>query len=136
MKELLMPMFGMMSLTFILMPLTAWARVRAVRSRQIKIKNFELMDLNEAPELVRKTTRHWSNLYEVPTVFYALVLVALVMNIQDSWIAYAAWLYVGLRVVHATIHITYNKVFHRFLAFAASNLTLLFIFFRVILNTI
>jgi len=36
-----------------------------------------------------------------------------------------AWAYVALRVVHSLIHITYNHVLHRFLAFASSNFVLL-----------
>ena len=35
-----------------------------------------------------------------------------------------AWAYVALRVVHSGIHCTYNRVKHRFFAFAASNLVL------------
>ena len=36
-----------------------------------------------------------------------------------------AWLYVGLRLVHTLIHISYNYVIHRFMAFVLSMLTLL-----------
>jgi hypothetical protein len=33
-----------------------------------------------------------------------------------------AWLYVGLRVAHSLIYLTYNHVVHRFAVFATSNL--------------
>jgi hypothetical protein len=36
-----------------------------------------------------------------------------------------AWSYVALRVVHSLIHITYNRIVHRFAAFAMSNAALL-----------
>jgi len=36
-----------------------------------------------------------------------------------------AWTYFGLRVLHSLIYLGYNKVLHRFLVFAASNVVLL-----------
>lgn len=35
-----------------------------------------------------------------------------------------AWLYVGLRIAHSAIHVTYNRVRHRLVAFALSNVVL------------
>ena len=35
-----------------------------------------------------------------------------------------AWLYVGLRIVHSLIHLTYNHMMHRFAAFAISSTVL------------
>jgi hypothetical protein len=36
----------------------------------------------------------------------------------------AAWAYVALRGLHSLIHVTYNRVVHRFLVYAASTLLL------------
>lgn len=36
-----------------------------------------------------------------------------------------AWAYVALRAVHSVIHITYNGVTHRLVAFALSNVVLI-----------
>jgi len=36
-----------------------------------------------------------------------------------------AWLYVALRVVHSVIHLTYNRVMHRLIPFAISNVVLI-----------
>ena len=49
---------------------------------------------------------------------------------RASLIAYAtalalAWTYVGLRLVHSAIHVTYNRVRHRLVAFGASNVALI-----------
>ena len=44
-----------------------------------------------------------------------------------------AWLYVALRLVHSAIHLTYNKVRHRLIPFATSNVVLVVywvVFFR------
>jgi hypothetical protein len=36
----------------------------------------------------------------------------------------AAWGYAGLRALHSLIHVTYNRVVHRFLVYVASTLLL------------
>lgn len=36
-----------------------------------------------------------------------------------------AWLYVGLRIVHSAIHLSYNHVIHRLAVFALSSVVLL-----------
>jgi hypothetical protein len=36
----------------------------------------------------------------------------------------AAWAYVALRALHSLIHVTYNRVTHRFLVYVASTLLL------------
>jgi hypothetical protein len=35
------------------------------------------------------------------------------------------WPYVGLRVIHSIIHLTYNHMMHRLIFFALSNLVLI-----------
>jgi hypothetical protein len=37
---------------------------------------------------------------------------------------FVAWTYVGLRMVHSLIHLTYNHVLHRLFAFTLSNVAL------------
>jgi hypothetical protein len=67
---------------------------------------------------------NFRNLFEVPVLFY-LLCVALALNggSTPAFVA-AAWGYVGLRVLHSLIHVTYNRVVHRFLAYVASTLLL------------
>ncbi|MGH8402087.1 MAG: MAPEG family protein, partial [Gammaproteobacteria bacterium] len=36
-----------------------------------------------------------------------------------------AWIYVALRIVHSLIHVTYNKIIHRFSVYATSSFLLL-----------
>jgi hypothetical protein len=130
--EILWPFFAMIALSFILMPITAFARFRAIQGGHLKRSQFKMMDLEGAPEFVIKTTRHWSNLYEVPVLFYALVLLALIQHWDDSSITTAAWLYVFCRYIHGFVHITYNNTLHRLAVFAISIICLLFIFAKLI----
>ena len=47
------------------------------------------------------------------------------MKVQSTLILNLAWIYVGLRYLHAFIHIVYNQVMHRFLVYITSCLVLL-----------
>ena len=67
---------------------------------------------------------NFRNLFEVPVLFY-LLCVALALNGGSTpGFVTAAWAYAGLRALHSLIHVTYNRVVHRFLAYAASTLLL------------
>ena len=80
---------------------------------------------------------NFRNLYETPVLFYALVAIALATNHVFGWLVWGCWLYVALRVLHSFIQCTYNKVTHRFVAFAGSFLLLvgLWLAFVVTLDT-
>jgi hypothetical protein len=43
--------------------------------------------------------------------------------VTDSMVM-LAWIYVVLRIVHSLIHVTYNRILHRFTAFTLSNVAL------------
>lgn len=62
---------------------------------------------------------NFRNLFETPVLFYALCLAMAVTQQVTSAMFAAAWVYVGLRVLHSAIHCTYNRVMHRFAAFGA-----------------
>ena len=125
--ELIYPFLSMIALTFVLMPITSYARIRAVYSGRLRTKHFKLMTFSDEDPFVTKTTRHFNNLFEMPVVFYALILLALHLEMSSPVLTYAAWSFVFFRLVHAIIHITYNKVLHRLVSFVLSCLSL-FIF--------
>ena len=63
---------------------------------------------------------NYRNLFEMPVLFYAICILLLVLNKADGTYAVLAWLFVALRYAHSAIHISYNNVNHRFIAFGAS----------------
>ena len=56
----------------------------------------------------------------MPVLFYLGVLVALALGLRSELLLWLAWAYVALRVAHAAIHLTYNRVMHRFSVYVAS----------------
>ena len=57
-------------------------------------------------------------------LFYAAVLLTLILLIQDAWLIALSWAFVLLRMAHSFIHCTYNNVRHRFTAYVASSFVL------------
>ncbi len=119
--NILYPLFGMVVLTICIVSLVFFARVKQVRAGNLKIEFFELYDGTGAPPDVTKTTRHLSNLFEMPILFYVACLTAFVLGLDSALLIYLGWGYVIVRAIHAFIHLTYNKVVHRITAFMLSN---------------
>jgi hypothetical protein len=60
----------------------------------------------------------------VPVLFYTLCTFVAVTGLTSAAMLLAAWIYVALRVAHSLIHVTYNRVMHRFYVYAASTVLL------------
>ena len=67
---------------------------------------------------------NFKNLLELPVLFYAAIAVSLILFIQNPLLDAMAWAFVILRGVHSLIHITYNRVVHRFFTYFASAIML------------
>jgi hypothetical protein len=105
-----------------------WVKLYADRLGEMRAKRIDPQALASAratAQLERpQAAENFRNLFEVPVLFYVLC-VALVLNGgSTSGFVTAAWAYVALRVVHTLIHVTYNRVTHRFLVYVASTLLL------------
>jgi hypothetical protein len=63
---------------------------------------------------------NFRNLFEMPVLFYFALAVAAVTEQTGPLVLGLAWAYVAARILHTAIHCSYNKVMHRFQAFALS----------------
>ncbi|WOD07997.1 MAPEG family protein [Marinomonas sp. GJ51-6] len=122
---MLYPMFAMVFLTFFIGLVAVRSRILSVKSGTAKVKAFKLMD-GDFPETVIASTRCFNNQFEVPVLFYAACLAFIFFGQSDNSFALGlAWLFVGLRIIHAFIHITYNHILHRIVAFWSSFLVVM-----------
>lgn len=133
---MLYPIFALVALTFVVLFVGLAARISAVKSGQITADSFRLHLPEAAPELIVKTTRHFSNLFEMPVLFYVACVLCLGLGLASQALIALAWLYVLARAIHAAIHITYNNVTHRLIAFATGNLALIAIWAIIVARTI
>lgn len=119
------PMLGLVLWTFIIMLYMAYKRWSAGFAGRLKRGEFKVGESADVPVDVRLAGRNFMNLFEVPVLFYVLCLAAAVAHEVSGSLLAMAWMYVALRVVHSLIHVTYNKIMHRFSIFALSNFLLL-----------
>jgi hypothetical protein len=96
--------------------------------------DFKFGESPQVPPHVSIPNRNFMNLLEVPVLFYFVCVAAFIAQKADPMALYLAWSYVGLRVLHSLVHLTYNKVMHRGLIFAASNGVLLVIWARLFIE--
>ena len=88
----------------------------------------------DLPPSVNWKSHNYSHLLEQPTLFYAVVVIIAIMGATETDI-WAAWIYVGLRVVHSLVQATANKVMVRFVLFALSSLVLIALIFHAAVFT-
>jgi len=123
--EILWPMGSLALLTFCVLGLMPIRRVGAVWKKELTSDDFRYGESTRVSGYVCIPNRAMMNLLELPVLFYVICVMSYMTDSVGSLILYSAWIYVGLRFAHTAIHLTYNNVVHRLIAFAASNFVLI-----------
>ena len=119
------PAFAMMALTILVMLRMVMSRFSAVKAGKIDAKFFRLNRGYEEPAELAVQTRHVTNHFETPVIFYALCLFATVTGQTGIVVASLAWAYVVCRCTHSYVHLSSNIVMNRLRIFAMSILILI-----------
>lgn len=122
---ILYPVFAMFYLTAGVLTYMGITRFSAVRQRTMNAEFYKTYDKGEEPEQMRKITRNFVNLFEVPVLFYVGVILTYVSHEVSYWMIGCAWAYVALRYVHSYVHLTSNRVLTRFRIYISSGVVLL-----------
>ena len=77
-----------------------------------------------SPPAVSTPSDNLKNLFEIPTLFYALALYLFVTQRVDTGYLILAWVFVGFRALHSLVHCTVNIVLLRFWLYAISTAAL------------
>ena len=128
---ILLPCAALGLLTVIVALVMYWRRVADLRARRISPQR--VADSRGAAEVFQdlRASDNYRNLLELPVLFYALCLAVAVSDNSAPFYVAGAWLFVGLRLVHSAIHLTYNRVMHRLRAFSAGMLVLAILWLRL-----
>lgn len=89
-----------------------------------------------SPPQVANPSDNLKNLFELPTVFYAVVLYLYATGGVDGLYVAAAWTFFTFRVLHSAVHCTFNFVPLRFWLYAISALALWFMVLRAALTAL
>ena len=106
--EVLLPVFVQVILTFVVAFVLGYRRYSAVRAGELRGK----ITLREAnwPPYARQAEYNYLNQFELPVLFYVLMILLLITRKADYIMIMLAWIFVALRIVHAFIHLTTNKI--------------------------
>jgi hypothetical protein len=118
------PVLALVAWTGIVLLLIPIARFRAGFRREVRADDFRFGESASVPGRVSIPNRDYMNLLEAPMLFYVVVILLFVTSGVSGTAIVLAWAYVALRVVHSLIHLTYNRVQHRLLAFGLSTIVL------------
>lgn len=118
------PAVALVALTFVV-----WCRMYAVRIGQMKRERIHPQSVATSAEAAARLTDscaadNFRNLFELPVLFYLGLVVAAQADLAGPAVLALAWIFVALRVLHSWIQCTYNKVMHRFHAYAAGGFVL------------
>jgi hypothetical protein len=119
------PVITMVGLTIFVGLRLAWLRVSGSLKKPGDPKHYNPRKKDEAPAATTNCSDHFKNLFEVPVLFYAICIVSYLTGNVDYWQLYLAWAFVGFRVMHSSIHLSYNNVLHRFAGFLLAMIALI-----------
>ena len=108
---ILLPMLVVVALTFVAFIRMAMARGAAAKAMDANFYRAHLGGTE--PEAAVVAVRHWGNLFELPTLFYAACLTGFVLGAVGTWTLVFAWGYAAARLLQSAVHMTYNNPGHR-----------------------
>ena len=105
---LLWPVLAHLALVFFLYAYLTYVRMRAVKNGETDYGCFVLG--REEPIAVARVTRNLANQFELPVIFYLLVVLLLILNRASSLDVIAAWIFVIGRIIHTLVQTQTDNV--------------------------
>jgi hypothetical protein len=125
-------------LTTMLLTLVVWfymysKRIPLIQKSKINPNALTAAELARiSPPSVSNPSDNLKNLFELPTLFYGLLLYLFVTSKVDEIYVIAAWVFAGFRILHSAVHCTINIVVLRFWFYCISALALWFMVVRAV----
>ena len=127
-QEILYPLFMMVILTFIVIWRQFFISMYALKQKDISFSFYKLFkDDKEVPDYLEAARMHYRNMFEVPILFYVLVLFLYLSNSVTELDVLLAWLFVIGRIAHSLVRtFQYDNILFRFKCFAFSIVVIMF----------
>jgi hypothetical protein len=115
------PFVATMLLTMVVWGYMYGRRLPFIFSSGLDPKQMTPIELaRRSPPQVSNPSDNLKNLFELPTVFYAVVLYLYVTHQVDGLYVEAAWVFFLFRVLHSIVHCTFNFIPLRFVLYVIS----------------
>lgn len=122
---ILLPLFAQVALTAIVWSWMYYTRIKEIFSKKIPVQ--DLVHKPRAQELLKDVSGpsdNLLNLFEIPVLFYTVIILVHIENLTNYLYVTLAFSFVALRCIHSLIHITYNNVQQRFSVYFLSTFVL------------
>lgn len=114
-------------ITLVALTAAVWCRMYVVRIGEMRRRHIDPQAL--ATSSAKATALedvapadNFRNLFEVPVLFYMLCALLLSTGSVTPLQLALAWTFVVLRIAHSGIHLSYNRVMHRFIVYVLGSL--------------
>lgn len=130
------PFFATIFLTLIVWVYMYIRRIRFITGSKISPNDLAVPGAlaQLSPPSVSNPAANLQNLFEIPIIFYALVLYLFVTQQVDPLYVNAAWIFVMFRVLHSAVHCTFNLIILRFYLYLLSTLAVWFMAIRAVVS--
>ena len=88
---ILYPLFAMALLTLVVALRMLLLRISAVRNGSLNLSYFRTNEGAKAPAALTQTTQHFDNLFEMPVLFYAIVIILYITASASPLLLVLAW---------------------------------------------
>ena len=131
---MLYPMAAMVLLVVLVGLVAVKARFGSVKRGDVSPKYFRLMEGENIPDVITKSTRNFNNQFELPVLFYVVCTLYISLGVDSTIGVYSAWAFVLFRYLHAYIHLSYNYTIHRMLAFWAGFISVIVLWVNLLIQ--
>jgi hypothetical protein len=106
--SILWPVLAHVAWVFLLYAWLTYARGRAVKRGEVEYSSFEFN--REEPPAVARIRLNLANQFELPVIFYALVVLLIALGQVTMFDVVAAWVFVAGRVIHTLVQTLTDNV--------------------------
>ncbi|NJM77318.1 MAG: hypothetical protein HC852_17950 [Acaryochloridaceae cyanobacterium RU_4_10] len=129
------PFFAMVFLTLLVWIYMYIRRISFITSRKLAPKDLTPGAFAQiSPPSVSNPSENLKNLFEIPVIFYALVLYLFITKQVDAVYVSTSWVFVVFRALHSFVHCTFNRIILRFYLYLFATIAVWFIAIRASLT--
>ena len=130
--KLIYPALAQILWSFVVLVIMFLRRQKAFASREVKLADVAV-STERYPDSARLAAANFSNQFETPVLFFALILIAIHVGATGYVMAALAWAYVATRVIHTLIHTGTNQLQQRAIVFAVGVACLFFMWLGIVI---
>lgn len=130
--HIFIPFAGMLLLTLLVWLNMFYLRIGHINRTGVQPRTRA--DLDAFPPRAVAASNNLQNLFELPVIFYAVVLALYVLRQADHVHVVCAYGFLIFRAAHSLIHCTYNHIMQRFIAYAIASVFLWIMVIRLALG--